>query len=82
MEPFGSPRTDPVRLQLVITVETVGEIHRPRWEEHPTSPPLHQLHIGFDGLGGHQIHLILGHEAAFGLFELLRPIIAEDHDDT
>jgi hypothetical protein len=68
-----------VRLQLVITVESVSELHRPRWEDHPTRPRLRQLHIGFDGLGGRQIHLILANEAAIDLFELLRPIIADDH---
>jgi hypothetical protein len=70
-----------MRLQVVITVETVAEIHRPRWEDHPTRPPLRQLHIGFDGLGGRQVHLILARDAATDLFELLRPIIAKDRSD-
>jgi hypothetical protein len=70
-----------VRLQLVITVESASELHRPRWEDHPTLPQHRQLHIGFDGLHGHQIHLILARQAATDLFELLRPIIARDHPD-
>ena len=67
-----------MRLQLVVTVEAVGELHRPRWDDHPTKPQARQLHIGLDGLDGKHVHLILTEEVANDLFELLRPIIASD----
>jgi hypothetical protein len=69
-----------VRLQLVIIVESVSELHRPRWEDHPTRA-LRQLHVGLDGLGGHQIHLIFANDAAIELFELMHPIIGTDRGD-
>jgi hypothetical protein len=71
----------PVRLQLVIAVESVSELHRPRWEHHPTRPPQRQLHIGFDGLGGQRLHVILAADVAAELFELIRAIISEDRSD-
>jgi hypothetical protein len=70
-----------VRLQLVITVENVSELHRPRWEGHPNRPAQRQLHFGFDGLYGYQVHLILATEAATELFELMGAIIVRDSGD-
>jgi hypothetical protein len=63
-------------------VDGVSELHRPRWEDHPTRPPLRQLHLGLDGLDGRQVHLILASEAATELFELLRAIIAANASDS
>jgi hypothetical protein len=71
-----------MRLQVVITVESVSELHRPRLEDHPTRPPHRQLHIGFDGLQGREVHLILANEAASDLFNLLCPIMAEDRGES
>jgi hypothetical protein len=64
-----------VRLQLVITIESIAELHRPRWDDHPTRPHRRQLHIGFDSLDRRQIHLILASEAATELFQLMQAII-------
>ena len=71
-----------MRLQLVITVESVSEVHRPRWEDHPIRPRQRQLHIGFDGADGHQVHLILASGAATGLFALLHPLLTDELGDT
>src|SRR5437870_1853616 len=60
-----------VRIQLVVTVETASELHRPRWEDHPSSPAKRQLHLGFYGGGMRDVHVILASEAAVELFQLL-----------
>jgi hypothetical protein len=70
-----------MRLQLVLTVESVAELHRPRWDDHPTRPTQRQLHIGFDGLDGQQLHLVLAAEVADRLFELVRAITSDDRSD-
>ena len=70
-----------MRLQLVITVESTSEVHRPRWEDDPTSLAHRQMHLGFDGLDGHRFHLILGAQAATELFELMGAIIDPGKDD-
>jgi len=67
-----------MRLHLVITVESVSELHRPRWENHPTRPDHRQLHVGFDGLNGYGVHLVLAAEAATELFALMGAIIDKD----
>jgi hypothetical protein len=67
-----------MRLHLVVTVESVSELHRPRWEGNPTNAAQRQLHVGFDGLSGYEVHLILASEAATALFELMGAIIAAD----
>jgi hypothetical protein len=61
----------------VIVIDQASELHRPRWEEHPTWSDRRQLHLGFDGHGGRDVHLVLATEVAGDLFELMRAII--DH---
>lgn len=69
-----------MRLQLVITVDSVSEVHRPRWEDHPVRPMQRELHVGFDGPNGQRFHLILANEAATELFELMGAIIPKERD--
>ena len=53
-----------------------------RWEENPARPLHRQLHVGFDGADGLQVHLILASEAATGLFALLHPLLADELANT
>jgi hypothetical protein len=69
-----------MRVQLVITVESVSELHRPRWEDHPVRSRQRELHVGFDGANGQRFHLILATEAATELFELMSAIMSKERD--
>jgi hypothetical protein len=61
----------------VIVIDKATELHRPRWEDHPSWTDRRQLHLGFDGHGGRDVHLVFGTEAAAAFFELIGAII--DH---
>jgi hypothetical protein len=61
----------------VVTVESPSELHRPRWEDHPTSPHLRQLHLGLDGHGGRDVHLVFSVEAIAAHYDMLEAIIHE-----